>query len=995
MYVPLEAFLLRAPLLPEAALVRARAALEEHALGAAAVALASPAAAAAADSGARRRTFDRYGRRAAFRSTPHGLLAGVCVGNLGPRTRVATGVPAAHLTPTWQRMADLGRALLDEPEVRARVRLRVAPSLVCSATTARWLGPGDPLIALHQADLDAGLAAVLHAAADWNAWPVVRQAWRRGARARGADDLDLDELLLLLVDRGLLHADLTPPLIGPPAGAWMRARLKALARAHEGTTLGQALAALRQADLAAGIESLRTLPGASDAAAVHGVLVHQPRRPPALARAVVERAAALAPLLFRLQDALSPPAAERLTQPALDGALQVTTELFGTGALDLGALGAGDYGVVPGDEERDDETTAPASPAPAVLTVLIDAITEAAAAHRAEAHLSARPLAAALAGGGKGDGHGWGPAPPPTCELFLGPTPPPRGAREGTGWLLGLHAPAGSSWGRFAAALGPALQRALHTLAAAEREARPEHEALDVAFAPSPSLADLCTHPRTRGRALVLSSWADERDRDDRDLGPGDLELVADPAAPAPLALRTRGGGGPLEPSPLARVRSTTAPAGTTRLLCGWSLHRQHAPWALTLGPLADLAQVPRLVLEGFVIAPASWRIPADLSSPAGRRSGTLVRRWRREARVPRQVQVGREDQLLIVDLDAPDAATDLEGHDRVWEIWPPLGRTIDRDGRRIEAVVALVDRPDAEEAAALSHVARLTREARGVPPPRLAPPLPGWRTIKLFGAPEHQDVLLLQAVLPAMKAALRAHEITRWFFLRYVDAAVDGGPGRRPHLRVRTHTPSPRARTAFEARLAAALAPARQAGAIATVEWTDYHPERARYGAALLAVHDVFQSDSIAACALLAAEEGADGPARITQLVRGLDALAQGLGLDLGARQMLARTRRDAAWPSALALDSVRDEDDAEFRVHARPLRDALRTTTGALRAHAARTARALAATPPPERLALAPALLHLWCVRLGGPDPDLERRAYTFWQRTLEGLDRSSRRT
>jgi hypothetical protein len=42
--------------------------------------------------------------------------------------------------------------------------------------------------------------------------------------------------------------------------------------------------------------------------------------------------------------------------------------------------------------------------------------------------------------------------------------------------------------------------------------------------------------------------------------------------------------------------------------------------------------------------------------------------------------------------------------------------------------------------------------------------------------------------------------------------------------------------------------------------------------------------------------------------------------------------------------------------------------------------------------RVGLAPPLLHLCCVRLAGPDRDLEVAAYTFWERTLEGLLRSS---
>src|SRR5579863_9262837 len=126
MYEPLSTFLLRAPLLRERDWRRPRA-LEADRLGATALALASERLAAAGESAARRRAVERYGRRAAFRATPSGLLAGVCIGQLGESTRIATGAPRPWLAPTWARMAALGRALLDDEAARERARLRVAP----------------------------------------------------------------------------------------------------------------------------------------------------------------------------------------------------------------------------------------------------------------------------------------------------------------------------------------------------------------------------------------------------------------------------------------------------------------------------------------------------------------------------------------------------------------------------------------------------------------------------------------------------------------------------------------------------------------------------------------------------------------------------------------------------------------------------------------------------------------------------------------------------
>jgi thiopeptide-type bacteriocin biosynthesis protein len=969
MYVPSSAFVLRAPLLKERELERAGEALLAHELGETAIALASQSLAERRDGAAARRAVARYGRRAAFRATPAGLLAGVCVGRLAGATAIATGTPRAALAPTWARMAALGRALLDDDATRARVRLRAAPSLLRGATTVRWLAPGEPYVEERVAELAGGLGDILDATERWTAWSAARRAAR--AFSRGAGGADLDELLLLLVDEGLLHADVTPPLVGRDAATWMHARLARLGRPDLARSLDAARRALARGDFSRGAAMFAALPGAADAP-VHGVLVHGPKRAPTLSRAAVERAAALAPLLFRLQEALAPPASERLAQPALEEALEAATERGGAGALDPGALAAGEYGVGPTSDADDEPREARPAP-PALLGALVDAITAAAREGSAEAVLDPEALADAL-----GE---VGPAPPPTCELFLAPCRRAR-AREGEGWLLGLHAPAGSSWGRFAAALGAPLGRALEDLARAERDARPDVETLDVSFAPSPALAELCAHPRVRRRALALSSWPDADDAP-ADLAARDLELVADPGAAAPLALRPRAGGGPVTPSPLARVRSSTAPAGPTRLLAGWSLFRQHAPWALSLGPLAQLAHVPRLVLDGFVVAPASWRLPAGPPERA------TLRRWRRIARPPRFVQVGHEDQLLVVDLDAPGAAAELAGHDRAWEIWPPLGRGVDRDGRRVEAVVALVDRPDVDEAAAEARAARDVAEAPRVPPPRLAPPPPDWRTLELHGAPEHQDALVVDVVGPAVAAGRRARELQGWFFQRYVE-----GPGRRHHLRVRIRAATPRARAAFEARLGAALAPAREAGAVVDVAARDYHPERARFGGALDAVHAIFESESDAACALLALDE--DATDHMTPVVRALDALARGLGLDLEARHAVARARRAAAEATAPVDAEGRAAADDAFRARSRALRGALGATTRdaatpALDAHAARTRRATRALPPAARAALAPSLLHLACVRLAGPDRDVERLAYTLWERTLEGLRRA----
>src|SRR6185369_7283656 len=182
---------------------------------------------------------------------------------------------------------------------------------------------------------------------------------------------------------GLLHSDLTPPIVGAAAGPFMRARLDALGEPDAARALEHALDAFAAGDLARGAAGMASLPGSGDDAGVHAVLVHRPRRPPTLERAAVERAARLAPLLVRLQDALAPPAAERFAQPALADALDAITELHGGGAFDVAALATGDYGVELHGAGDDD--IAHRGPDAAVVALVLDAIAEASRHGSAEA----------------------------------------------------------------------------------------------------------------------------------------------------------------------------------------------------------------------------------------------------------------------------------------------------------------------------------------------------------------------------------------------------------------------------------------------------------------------------------------------------------------------------------------------------------------------------------------------------------------------------------
>jgi thiopeptide-type bacteriocin biosynthesis protein len=304
----------------------------------------------------------------------------------------------------------------------------------------------------------------------------------------------------------------------------------------------------------------------------------------------------------------------------------------------------------------------------------------------------------------------------------------------------------------------------------------------------------------------------------------------------------------------------------------------------------------------------------------------------------------------------------------------------------------------------------RAIAAAGAVPPPRLAPAAPGWRTFALYGAEEQQDDILLDAVVPAVRGALDAGEIDHWFFIRYADER-----GRRPHLRVRAHAADREHADRFAARLDRNLGRARASGAVTRVESGAYHPEVARFGGhegAAAALH-IFESDSDLACALLAAERGPRDPElsaasadrrrldTIDQLVAAFDGLTLALGLGLRERHELARGRRAAASATLDALDAAEPRAlDAEFRARARRLRavlgaplegDAPEEDLRRIASYRVHVAAAVGELAEAVRVRLARPLLHLCAVRLAGVDRGAEARAYLLWERTLEGLLRS----
>ena len=725
--------------------------------------LASPTLAAHGDSraeSARR----RYGKRAAFRATPQGLLAGVAMAQVteGP-SQIALGDPSAHVVAGFQRISTVGRALLETDLGWRSAKLRVAPSLLRDERRVIWLAFGEGAEARQlEADRDELLDRILDATSRWVGATGLA---KRLAGLLGSAQ-DAKSHLLLLIDDGLLHHDLEPPLAGTAPHLWAAERYASLMGPEELARLGEG-------------------PG------VVATLLHHAEAPLTISAAPLARAAKIAPVLFALAEALHAPVFESALSPGVEQAFDAASAWVGEGLLSLTSLALGHHGVRV-DVDHDSVARAPYPP---VVAWLANEVVKAARAQCEEIDLAdVEPLLVER-------------PRPPTFELQLQPCVTPKGGVEGDDWLLGLHGPAGASWGRFHGALGAPLIAALEELHHAEQQLDADAVRVDLAYAPSRELADLCQVPALRQATLAISSWPEQGA-----LLPAQCAIANEPQGPAHRGIAAAGTA--VVVSPLHRVRSSTAPPSVYRNLIGDTFVRQHAPWAFSWGPLARSTWLPRVRISGFVVSPQSWALPSTLDDAS-------IASWRATEKVSRWVQVGAEDVLLPLDLGDPldrQSLRELAATGRVFEIWPPLGTELDAKGRRVELIAAVLDANSGADA----RNQRLASLAITPTPADAA--LPAWRTVKLF-APRDRHCALLAQVVPLLERL----KPVAWFFLPYVDE-----PGGRAHLRLRISAVTDKETEVLAARLTRSISIAMPKGDLVATEIAAFYAEHARYGEAL-----------------------------------------------------------------------------------------------------------------------------------------------------------------
>ncbi|KAB2344841.1 lantibiotic dehydratase [Actinomadura rudentiformis] len=398
-------------------------------------------------------------------------------------------------------------------------------------------------------------------------------------------------------------------------------------------------------------------------------------------------------------------------------------------------------------------------------------------------------------------------------------------------------------------------------------------------------------------------------------------------------------------------------------------------------GAAARLPFLPALRHGRAFLAPARWQVDAgDLPGPSAFTHDwdAAFAIWRSRVRLPGCCYLGYGDQRLGLDLDQPAHRAMLRAQLhrkgsaslRALPTEVPDARSDWCGGYAHELVIPLAAAVEPAPAPSwLNHAEPVNLHDHG----RL-PGSNGRLFLKLYGHPDRQAPILLWHVPDLLACLDLSHDENtgQYWFMRYQDP--------EPHLRLRLRVPSehmPRvmaAVTSWSARL-------RTHGLIARLTLDTDFPETTRFGgpAALDSAEDFFATDSAAAVAQMAVAVAPSGPdLRAVTAASLLDLTVGFLGdAHEAARWLIEQVRSGRAAPPrplyelAIALGNPGDR-----RTLTRlPGGSELLTCWAARRAALTHYRRVLDESAPATVRLLLPELLHLHHARTTGLDPEGER--------------------
>ncbi|MDQ3363832.1 MAG: lantibiotic dehydratase [Myxococcota bacterium] len=801
----------------------------------------------------------RYVERMCWRTTPFGMFAGVAVGTIGVRgagTRLALAGRerrTRHTTLDSEWLAAAHAGLVRDPDIRASLTLHPTSHLLLREREVVFVSSrgSSGRHREHTIARTSMLERVLELAASGATRSTLIEGLGGGALAPGAAMRYVDAL----IDGGLLTDSLEPPVIGGDALAYVTDQLADVPAGIEvRRTLLEIREALRALDepgaaspphYARITSALSALPLAVESKSespVHVVLRHAVTTlelDPRVARDALAGARALC--------ALAPPPATPLREFARAfearygerdvPLLEVLDTFSGIGfephSSSLGEVPPLIRGVV--------WPATPAAPATwgARERWLADRVAAAARSGAAElalidGELPELPPAIEL---------------PASCSVTIAIHAESVTAMDAGTYRVHVRRVLGPSGaailGRFCAA-DARLADHVRELTAREAALAPDAIIAEIVHTPHPSSNNVMARPALRQfeiAALGASNSAGVTRLELADL------LVS--VTGTIVQLRSRAYGKRVLPRLSCSDNAHMRGLPVYRFLIALARAEGATSLAWDWGPLADLAELPRIVVGRCILALARWRLDAAtlaaLTEARGDDRRTAITELRRARRLPRWTMLSLRDLNLPIDWETPHSVEAFLGICRaseavvIEEMFPGPGGPFvaGEDGRyAAELTIPFLRKTPVPATIDLRASVPLGRGAR-------ARAAGDWLYAKLYCSERAADSVLREVVCPVVTE--HPAQIERWFFVRYGDPDW--------HVRVRFTGESAVLRGALEEQLA------RHAGKgwVHRVAYETYDPEWERYGGAdaMPIAEALFHHDSDAALGISIAYAG------------------------------------------------------------------------------------------------------------------------------------------
>jgi thiopeptide-type bacteriocin biosynthesis protein len=337
----------------------------------------------------------------------------------------------------------------------------------------------------------------------------------------------------------------------------------------------------------------------------------------------------------------------------------------------------------------------------------------------------------------------------------------------------------------------------------------------------------------------------------------------------------------------------TLSSLGIYRFLCELQAQDVADGIVWSWGTFDQAPFLPRVEYRRATLVRARWVLDREeisqviSSKPISARMENM-QNLRRARNMPRWIALQDEDNELVIDLDNAFALETLlqlvkdRPYVRLVELWPEPSELVvtGPTGRHACEVVVPFVRDAVPERAR-----RTTRRAE----PMTFVPGSEWLYGKIFTGSATADLLLREVIAPLVERFTEAGTVSRWFFLRYSDPHW--------HLRLRMNGEPASLMNEVLPALSRTVEQEIEKGRAWKFQLDTYEREVDRYGGpdAIEVAETLFHNDSDATIAVLRAAPGDAGmDARWRLALVGVDRLFEDFGLDLDAKQALARRQRD-----------------------------------------------------------------------------------------------------